>query len=143
MATVTAYLDANVLVALVSVDALTARAEQFLRRWRPALVVSDLAAAEFASAISRRVRAREMTADSAWHALSTFDAWTARAASRVDLAPCDIATASAYLRRLDLPLRTPDAIHIAMAQRLDCELLTFDAQMSASARALGTRVAAV
>ena len=140
MGTVTAYLDANVLVAL---DAVTARAEQFLRSRRTALVVGDLAAAEFASAISRRVRTREMTADIARHALSTFDAWTERAASRVDLAPGDIATASAFLRRLDLPLRTPDAIHIAMVQRLDCELLTFDAQMSASARALGTRVAAV
>lgn len=39
-----------------------------------------------------------------------------------------------------LTLRTPDALHIALAQRLDCELLTFDLKMTAAARALGTRI---
>lgn len=40
-----------------------------------------------------------------------------------------------------LILRTTDALHIALAQRLDCELLTFDLKMAAAARALGARVA--
>jgi predicted nucleic acid-binding protein len=45
------------------------------------------------------------------------------------------------LRRLDLPLKTPDAIHIAIAQRVDATLVTFDWQMAAAARALGTIIA--
>ena len=74
-------------------------------------------------------------------ALATFDAWTARVATRVELISADIAAATAYLRRLDLTLRTPDALHIALAQRLGGELLTFDAKMATSARTLGARVA--
>ncbi len=74
-------------------------------------------------------------------ALATFDAWTARVATRVELVAADIAAATAFLRRLDLTLRTPDALHVAVAQRLGSELLTFDARMAASARALGAGVA--
>jgi len=36
----------------------------------------------------------------------------------------DVAAAAAFLRRLDLTLRTPDAPHIAIAQRIRAELLT-------------------
>jgi predicted nucleic acid-binding protein len=41
---------------------------------------------------------------------------------------------------IDLPLRTPDAMHIAIAQRIGAEHLTFDNKMAAGARALGTNV---
>jgi hypothetical protein len=40
-------------------------------------------------------------------------------------------------------LRTPDAINIAIAQRLDAALATFDAKMAFSARALGIELAAL
>jgi predicted nucleic acid-binding protein len=48
-----------------------------------------------------------------------------------------------FLRRLDLALRTPDAINIAMAQRLGATLVTFDKKMAAAARSIGTAVAKV
>jgi predicted nucleic acid-binding protein len=57
------------------------------------------------------------------------------------MTPGDLAAATMFLRRLDPPLRTPDAVHIAIAQRLGTTLVTFDRQMAASARALGTAVA--
>ena len=44
---VSVYLDASVLVALLIVDALTARADAFLRTNTPIMIVSDFAAAEF------------------------------------------------------------------------------------------------
>jgi predicted nucleic acid-binding protein len=50
---VSVYLDASVLVALFTHDLLGARADAFLRTHSPVLVVSDFAAAEFASAIAR------------------------------------------------------------------------------------------
>jgi predicted nucleic acid-binding protein len=82
-----------------------------------------------------------LTTDLAGLAFATVDAWIARVAARVELAAADIAAAAVYLRRLDMTLRTPDALHIALTQRLGCELLTFDTTMTASARALGARVA--
>lgn len=49
--------------------------------------------------------------------------------------------AEAFVRRLDLTLRAPDALHIAMAQRNGAALVTFDEKMAACAKALGTLVA--
>ncbi len=104
-------------------------------------MVSDLASAEFASAIARRVRTRETTLAEARTDLSDFDLWVTRSAQRVEIAATDVALATTFLRRLDLPLRTPDAIHIAIAQRLGATLVTFDRRMAASAGALGAPVA--
>ena len=59
------YLDASVLVALLMVDALTARAKAFLRTNTRIMIVSDFAAAEFASAVAHRARIGDITADEA------------------------------------------------------------------------------
>jgi uncharacterized protein len=50
--------------------------------------------------------------------------------------------AAGALRRLDLPLRTADAVNIAIVRRMGATLMTFDEKMAASAKALGVRVAA-
>jgi predicted nucleic acid-binding protein len=112
---VSVYVDASVLVALFIDDGLTDRADAFLRTRSPVMVVSDFAAAEFASAIARYVRARRIKSDEARRLFSAFDAWTARAAERALTTSADVTAAAAFLRRLDLPLRTPDALNIAIA----------------------------
>jgi predicted nucleic acid-binding protein len=70
-----------------------------------------------------------------------IDAWFARAADFSEMTAADFALAGYFLRRLDLPLRTLDALHISIAQRLDATLVTFDRRMADSARALGMAVA--
>jgi uncharacterized protein len=140
---VSVYLDASVLVALFTNDPLTTRADQFLRANVPVLLVSDFAAAEFASALARRVRTGELIADEARAAFSNFDAWISRATQRVEICPADVSTAQAFLRRLDLTLRTPDALNIAIAQRNAAILATFDEKMASSARTLGSPTAAI
>jgi len=139
---VSVYFDASVLVALITEDALTARADTFVQNYPAVVVVSDFAATEFASVIARNVRAGRLSAASARDAFSIFDAWTARETQREQMVSADIASATAFLRRLDLALRAPDAINIAIAQRIGADLLTFDDQMAASARALGVTVLA-
>jgi uncharacterized protein len=138
---VSLYLDASLLVALFVIDPSSARAEAFLAI-NPAIVaVSDFGAAEFSSAVARRVRTRELTQNDGRLAFTRFDWWHARTVHRHEITAADIGAADRILRRLDLPLRTPDAIHIAVAQRLGATLVTFDRQMAASARALDTAVA--
>ena len=131
------YLDASVLVALLTQDRLTERAELLLRGQPDTLVLSDFAAAEFASALARRVRTGDLIAAEARSAFTTLDLWAARATTRVETIALDVATAGAFLRRLDVTLRTPDALNIAIAQRLGARLATFDAKMAAAWRALG------
>jgi predicted nucleic acid-binding protein len=138
---VSLYLDASLLVALFVIDPSSARAEAFLAANPAIVLVSDFGAAEFSSAVARRVRTHELTQDDGRLAFLRFDLWCARAVHRHETTAADIDAADRILRRLDLPLRTPDAIHIALARRLDATLLTFDRQMATSARALDTAVA--
>jgi predicted nucleic acid-binding protein len=84
---------------------------------------------------------RLFTVGDAQLALSSFDAWIERSATIGEIMSADIAVAGSFLRRLDLPLRTLDALHIAIAQRLDASLVGFDQRMITSARALGMAVA--
>ena len=89
------YLDTSVLVALLMGDALTARADAFLRTNTPIMVVSDFAAAEFASAVARRVRIGDITPDEARRGCSAFDAWTVQATLREETVAADIKAAGA------------------------------------------------
>lgn len=134
------YFDTNLLVALLTNDPLSTRADALLQTHAPSPVISDFAAAEFASALARRVRVGDLAPEDGRSAFATFDAWVARIAARYELTPPDVALATTFLRRLDLPLRTPDALHIAMVQRLGASLATFDSQMAECARKLGTSV---
>ncbi|MGD9616467.1 MAG: PIN domain-containing protein [Alphaproteobacteria bacterium] len=59
----------------------------------------------------------------------------------MEISPADVAAATIFLRRLDLTLRTPDAFHLAIAQRLGATLVTFDRRMAGSAGTLGVAVA--
>lgn len=135
------YLDASVLVALFVIDPTSARAEIFLAGYPEILVISDFGAAEFSSAVARRVRMRALTRDDGRLAFANFDAWLARSADRQRTTTTDIEAAERILRRLEVNLRTPDALHIVIAARVNATLVTFDQRMAASARALGMAVA--
>lgn len=134
-------LDTSFIVALLTPEPTSQRAVQFARSNPEIFLVSDFAAAEFASAISLRVRMGEIPADEGRFILATFDRWMATAGTEVEISAADIALATSFLRRLDLPLRTPDAIHIAVARRTGATVVSFDRRMVRNARALGLDVA--
>ena len=134
------YLDASFLVALLTIEPFSFRALQYVRACTGGLIVSDFAAAEFASAISRRVRIGQMPQAEGLLVLSALEQWASNAASGIQISSGDIALAGTFLRRLDLPLRTPDAIHVAAADRLGATLVTFDRRMAANAAALSIPV---
>lgn len=79
----------------------------------------------------------EISPEQAGAAFAAFDAWAAQETRRIETISADIAAADAFLRRLDLNLRTPDAINIAIGQRVGADLMAFDERMAANARALG------
>jgi predicted nucleic acid-binding protein len=137
-----AYADASLLVALFIPDVFCERADRFMREGRPIVLVSDFAAAEFASAVAKRVRTREIRIDEARQAFLAFDAWAQFRGARLETTTSDVAMAESFLRRLDLNLRAPDAINIAITQRHGAALATFDVRMAEAARGLGLQVAA-
>ena len=140
------YLDTSVVVSLLWSDSHTARAEAFMAKQGaqqgPAPIVSDHAGAEFAATVGRLVRVSAMTKPEATGLFSLFDAWVAGEVQWTLATAADLAQATAWMRRLDLTLRAPDAIHVALAHRLGATLVTFDEGMAIAARRLGVAVAA-
>jgi hypothetical protein len=135
------YLDANVIVGLILADALAARIDEALRRNVVPLVTSDLALAEVGAVIARRVRTRALSRSGGQEAFDDLDVWVADVPQVEALIAEDLAAATLLVRRLDLALRVPDALHLVFARRLSATLLTFDDQLTAAARTLDVPLA--
>jgi predicted nucleic acid-binding protein len=100
VAALSIYLDASVLVSMFVPDAHSRAADGLLRDAGQPVMVSDFAAAEFASGISQLVRMRAVSAKDAAAVFSDFDEWSTREAGRVETQTADIVNAGRLLRRL-------------------------------------------
>ena len=136
----TIYLDASVLIAVLAEEPASAAVRQFLRAHREDRLISDFAAAEVFSAISRLLRMRLLTEEEGSARLADFDAWRVAASSAADMHAADARLAYVYVRRFDLVLRAPDALHLAIARRLDSTLVTLTRRLVAAGRELGIAV---
>lgn len=135
------YFDASVLVSLFVDDRSTEAARAFIRRGAPQALVSDFAAAEFASSISRLVRMRLMTPREGTSLFVAFDEWRADATQELSMQSQDVEAAAVLLRSFETPLRTPDMLHVVMAKRANAALATFDLRLRESADRLGFELA--
>ncbi|MDB5479759.1 MAG: PilT protein domain protein [Caulobacteraceae bacterium] len=134
------YLDASVIVPILVDEVASAVVERFLREAADPLVVGDFAAMEVASAMSRPVRMKSLPSEVAVVRLGEFDAWRSAETSSLDLQPADLRLSGVFVRRFDLGLRAPDALHAAVCRRGDHTLVTPDKRLAAAAEALGVRV---
>jgi uncharacterized protein len=135
-----AYLDASVLLPTLIEEPASAAVDAYIENAGRELLISDFAAAEVASALSRLVRMGRLVEADAQRRLADFDAWRAAMSTIVDTHPADMRLANIYVRRFDPMLRAPDALHIAMARRLDASLTTLDRRLAAAARDFGVGV---
>jgi uncharacterized protein len=136
----TCYLDASVMLPILVKEPASAVVDAFMSNVRQELWVSDFAAAEVASGVSRLVRAGRLQAIDGAACLSDFDVWRAAMTRAVEIHAVDVRLAGAYVRRFDLALRAPDALHLAITRRLDVALATLDRRMAGAARELGVAV---
>lgn len=131
------YLDASVLLPTLIAEPATEAVYDCLGTDGQELLIGDFAAAEVASALSRLVRMALLTDTDASARLADFDAWRAAMSLPVDIAASDARLADIYARRFDLGLRAPDALHLAIARRLDATLVTLDRRLATAAREMG------
>jgi len=124
-------------VSLFLPDRHTATIRSWLARTSPEVAVSTFATAEFASAISIAIRTRRLQPSDATRVMRVFDGWVERDAEIVDLEAADHSLAEAFVRRFELALRAPDALHIAICRRLSVPLATFDLRQEMAAGPLG------
>jgi uncharacterized protein len=137
---VSAYLDASVLVPTLVEEPGSLAVVAFIEQYSATIVVSEFAAAEVASALSRLVRTGTVTADEAKARLVAFDAWRSTGSEPVDVQAADFRRANIYVRQFDLMLRAPDALHAAICRRLDLTLLTLDHRLAHAAVERGIHV---
>jgi predicted nucleic acid-binding protein len=135
------YLDASVLLPTLVAEAATEFVEAYLHGAGQVRLISDFAAAEVGSGLSRLVRMGLLGSAEASARLADFDAWRAGTSSPVEMHPSDARLAYVYVRRFDLRLRAPDALHLAIARRLDATLVTLDRRLADAAREFGIAVA--
>jgi predicted nucleic acid-binding protein len=133
---VSVFLDASVIVPAFVQEASTNMVKNWLRTHADTLVISDFVAGEVSSAIARRVRMRVINAAGASALLAAFDVWRAEFAADLATQPQDITAATSLVRRFELKLRLPDAIHLAACLRAGLTLATLDAGLVAAAHAL-------
>jgi predicted nucleic acid-binding protein len=134
------YLDASVIVATLIPEAASDAIRRFLYETDEPVIVSEFAAAEVASSLSRLVRMGEMTTDIARGALGDFDAWRLAETVAIGIDDFDIAETSELVRRFELKLRAPDALHLAICLRAGATLVTKDTVLSDAARACAVSV---
>jgi uncharacterized protein len=136
----TCYLDASVMLPILIKEPASTAVDAFMSTVQQQLWVSDFAAAEVASALSRLVRTGRLQATDGAARLSDFDVWRTAMTKPAEIHAVDVRLAGAYVRRFDLALRAPDALHVAMARRLDIPLVTLDRRLATAARELGVAV---
>ena len=134
------YLDASAIVPTLVLEASSPALDGFLAAATDSLVVSDFAAAEVASALSRLVRMTSIGRATAESLLHEFDVWRASSTVGAEVSSADVRLTSILVRRFELALRASDALHVATCQRHDHTLVTLDRRLAAAATALGVGV---
>jgi len=136
------YVDSSALAKLYVPELESERLEQFLRGRRD-LMISELSVTEVLSAVARRRREGALDVK---QAREIRDAIVSDAASgsfrRLDLTPATHREAERILLSTEsVPLRTLDALHLALAIAGDARrIVTFDGRMAVAANLYGLQV---
>lgn len=121
-------------------DAHHDRSQALVRRLPRPYLISDWTVAEVASALGRHVRMKTLATSGAEEAIRTLDGWIESSVERLEVQPQDIRATADLLCRFEFSLRTPDALHVAIARRVGASFATFDAALARDARRLDLEV---
>ena len=136
------YPDTSAIIAYFQSEAHSPKAIAILEDRDTQLHLSDFAVTEASAVFAARARGRKAFTASFANQLRLLDMLAASLVVPLRTAPADVASATTFVRRLDLTLRVPDALHLAICTRVGAALLTVDAQQAAAATRLGIPLAA-
>ena len=137
------YLDTSLLVSSLAREAATGRAQAWLRQHVSAtFFISDWVVAEFASALSIKLRTGEISLEKRAEIAAMF---TRSRDTFVELAVerAHFQSAAKYVERHEPGLRTGDALHLAIASAEGAALVTLDKKLAAAGLALGVETISV
>lgn len=127
------YLATSVLIPTLIDEPTSGAVGAYLIGVEEELLISDFAAVEVASGLSRLVRMGLLDAAEAAARLIDFETWRAATSVPAEVHAADVRLAYAYVRRFELALRAPDALYLAIARRLDATLVTLDLRLAHAA----------
>lgn len=130
------YLDASVVIAYYLEETYSKRVQDIYRQTTE-LICSELAELEMYSSLSRLVRTGSLHLDAARQIGALFEEHlSAGLYTRLQLRAEHYRWARDAISRFDLPLKSPDALHLAAAQRGGLRLVTADRQLARNAASL-------
>jgi len=134
------YIDTSILVAYYCPEAMSDQAEKFIVTTKnPA--ISQITEVELTSALARKVRERTLSHKDGNDILSLFQTHIdQKCYTPLPVQPRHYSTARNWVSQFNTPLRTLDALHLAIAAKNSIPLITADIQFANSANILGIEV---
>jgi hypothetical protein len=134
------YFDTSVLVAYYCPESISDRVEEImLQSDQPA--ISQLTEVELASAVARKIRENSLSRQDGNKILNQFQSHLDRRLFRwIAIEEHHYRTAKNWISQFVTPLRTLDALHLALAAAESLPLVTADRQLAGAAALFGVEV---
>jgi len=134
------YLDTSVLAALYIPEPKSEIIQEFVRG-KGKTALSSLTEVEFSSAVSRRTRMKELSREDGFQIISRFQIHIkSRVFEMYPIMQREYDLARDWIGKLDTPLRTLDALHLAVAFSNQLVLVTADASFAVAAKKIGIKI---
>ena len=134
------FFDTSLVIAYYLPEAYSQQVQQYYME-NPQPVISSLVEVEAVSVFSRLVRTSSLEMADAQQIVSLFAMHVEQGIyTRLNLQAAHFRQARDYITRFDLPLKAPDALHLAAAALEAYPLITADRQLARNAETLGVAV---
>jgi predicted nucleic acid-binding protein len=131
------YLDTSVLAAYYCPEPLSAKVEELVLEY-PTPSISHLSELELVSAIARKIREKGLSSEAGHKIINLFQSHLDHNLYRwVAIEHHHYRKALSWVSQFNTPLRTLDALHLAIAATENVALITADRQLAEAAKFYG------